>query len=310
MRVAVVGTGFGARVVAPVFAATDGCELVGVVSARDDVAVAELCARADVDLVSVHSPPFLHVEHVQRALDAGHAVLCDKPFGRDAGDATTMLEAAEAAGVVHLVNFELRRVPLRERLRTMVLDGSVGRPEHVQWTHHSAGSRVPLRNHGWLFDRSLGGGWIGAWGSHAVDTIRWIFGEIDGANAVSRTTITERPDRDGHPRRCDAEDGFTATLHTESGVTIAIDTSFTAPVNIPARLTVVGSDGVLECEADTKLVRWWAGGDREERTDPASEGDRHLEPMRRWVIDVRDAVRGGAAPPGCRRSPTDSRVRA
>ena len=36
MRIAVVGGGFGRRVVAPVFAATDGCEVVDVVSARDD----------------------------------------------------------------------------------------------------------------------------------------------------------------------------------------------------------------------------------------------------------------------------------
>ncbi len=112
VRVGVVGAGFGARVVAPVFAATDGCEVVDVVSTRDADAVAALCARPDVDLVSVHSPPFLHVEHVRRAVDAGHAVLCDKPFGRDAGDAAEMLERAETAGAIHLVNFELRRVPL------------------------------------------------------------------------------------------------------------------------------------------------------------------------------------------------------
>ena len=74
MRVGVVGTGFGARVVAPVFAATPGCEVVDVVSARDEFAVAALCGQGDVDLVSVHSPPFLHVAHVRRALKSGHAV--------------------------------------------------------------------------------------------------------------------------------------------------------------------------------------------------------------------------------------------
>ena len=52
-----------------------------------------LCARADLDLVAVHSPPFLHPAHVDHALDAGHAVLCDKPFGRNAEDAATMLAA-------------------------------------------------------------------------------------------------------------------------------------------------------------------------------------------------------------------------
>ena len=77
IRLGVIGSGFGARVVAPVFAATDGCAVVDVVSARDAAAVRNLCARGDVDLISVHSPPFLHTEHVDRAIDAGHAVLCD-----------------------------------------------------------------------------------------------------------------------------------------------------------------------------------------------------------------------------------------
>ena len=98
VRIGVVGTGFGARVVAPVFAETEGCEVVDVVSARDDAAVAALCARRDVDLVSVHSPPFLHVAHVRAAVDAGHAVMCDKPFGRNEAEAAEMLRVAERGG--------------------------------------------------------------------------------------------------------------------------------------------------------------------------------------------------------------------
>ena len=43
LRVGVIGTGFGARVVAPVFRETDGCEVVEVVTPRDDGAV-DACA--------------------------------------------------------------------------------------------------------------------------------------------------------------------------------------------------------------------------------------------------------------------------
>ena len=75
MKVVVIGTGFGARVVAPAFAGTDGCEVVDVVSPRDDAAIKVATARPDVDLVSVHSPPFMHAQHVRAALGAGKAVL-------------------------------------------------------------------------------------------------------------------------------------------------------------------------------------------------------------------------------------------
>ena len=96
VRVGVIGTGFGASTVAPAFDATDGCTVVDVVTPRDDAAVAALCARDDVDVISVHSPPFLHVEHVRRAVEAGHAVHCDKPFGRNADESAQMTEPFRA----------------------------------------------------------------------------------------------------------------------------------------------------------------------------------------------------------------------
>ena len=80
MHVGLIGTGFGGRVVAGAFEAT-GCEVTDVVTARDAAGIAALC-RSELDLVSIHSPPFLHREHVAMALEAGRAVLCDKPFGR------------------------------------------------------------------------------------------------------------------------------------------------------------------------------------------------------------------------------------
>ena len=297
MRVGVIGTGFGSRTVAPVFAATEGCTVVDVVSARDDAGVAALCARSDVDLISVHSPPFLHVAHVRAALDGGHAVLCDKPFGRDAVEARAMLDAARAAGVVHLVNFEFRHAPMRRELRRLIADGAVGRVEHLTWTHFFAGSRVPLRPYGWLFDRTLGGGWIGAWGSHAVDGIRWMLGDIVEARAECRVTITERPDREGVPWRCDADDAFTATLRTAGGATVGIDTSFAAAASVAQRITVLGAEGTLEWVDDRRITLRRSDRTREEFDAPAIEGDPHDEPMRRWASVVRDAVCEGAPPP-------------
>jgi len=67
VRVGIIGRGFGERVVAAAFNATEGCEVVDVITPRDEAAVAALCGRADVDLISVHPPPFLHVDHVRLA---------------------------------------------------------------------------------------------------------------------------------------------------------------------------------------------------------------------------------------------------
>lgn len=297
VRIGIVGRGFGERVVAPVFAVTPGCAVIDVVSPRDEAAVRALCARSDLDLVAVHSPPFLHLDHVRWATEAGHAVLCDKPVGRDADEAATMLALAEAAGVVHLTNFEFRCQPGRAALRALVRDGAVGTPEHVQWTQYSAGARHPLRPHGWLFDAALGGGWIGAWGSHAVDFLRWTLGDLGDATAVRRTTVGERPDAEGHRHVSTAEDGFTASLRSVAGTTVTIDTTFVAPVTLPGRIVVLGSEGMLESTGDHRIVVRTAEGTREAFTLAPEPGDPHLGPMRQWAEVVRDAVRAGPAGP-------------
>jgi predicted dehydrogenase len=292
IRVGVIGTGFGARVVAPVFAATDGCEVVDVVSARDGTAVTDLCRR-DLDLVCVHSPPFLHAEHVRTAVGAGHHVLCDKPFGVHAGEAAEMVELADAGEVVHAVNFEFRHQPARRHAYDLVRGGAIGSVQHVQWTYTGAVFRRPLREYGWLFDRGRGGGWVGAWGSHAVDTLRWLVGEVRGATARCRVTVPERVDRDGRPHPVDAEDAFTAWLEFESGADAVLDSSSSAAASVAHRIVITGSNGVIEIVADAKVVSRFADGTRDEFVPDDSASDPHLVPMRAWAEKVRDAVREG-----------------
>jgi predicted dehydrogenase len=303
LGVAVIGTGFGARVVAPTFAATEGVEVVAVVSARDEAAVATAVSDPRVSLVSVHSPPFLHDRHVRIALDAGRSVLCDKPFTPSASVSRRLVEDARDAPGVHLLNFEFRFDPLRERTRDLVAAGVLGRIEHVVWTHHSAGTTQPLRPYGWLFDRERGGGWIGAWASHAVDTLRFTFGEIDSVvRSMPRLTVTHRPDPDDHDApwpECTAEDGLSALLMLDGGATVTIDSSFAASATLPPRITVVGSDATLENVADQRLTVRDASGALDDLTIAVVPSvDHHAGPMAAFAAAVRDAVRTGEVPPG------------
>jgi predicted dehydrogenase len=307
LKVGVVGTGFGQRVVAPVFAATSGCEVVDVVSARADAPVRELVKRADVDFVSIHSPPYLHATHVRLALEAGKAVLCDKPFTLGPEEARALQDDARDAGVVALCNFEFRYAPARVRMRELVNDGALGTIEHVQIVHLSAGTRSPLRPYGWLFSRELGGGWIGAWGSHAIDGLRWMFGaEVVDVTAFLQIAIPERPDRSGGLTRCTAEDSFTALLSLSCDATVTIDSGFAAAATITPRFTVCGSEAVAELTGETRITIRRSDGTREVIDADDAPGDAHLVPMRRFAEVVRDAVAAGA--PGAAPTFADGRA--
>jgi predicted dehydrogenase len=61
-----------------------------------------------VGIVHVATPNHLHVPQVRAALAAGKHVVCEKPLATTAADAAELLRLAEAAGVVHCTNFNLR----------------------------------------------------------------------------------------------------------------------------------------------------------------------------------------------------------
>lgn len=100
-RIAILGTGWGARVQVPAFRAAGldvaalwgrtpekaegAAAQAGVAFASADVAA--ILARPDVDLVSIVTPPSTHAELALAALAAGKHVVCEKPTARDAGEA-------------------------------------------------------------------------------------------------------------------------------------------------------------------------------------------------------------------------------
>src|SRR4051812_13809088 len=124
----IVGSGFGSRVVAGCYQEA-GME-VEVVTPREPASVRAAMAKP-FDLISVHSPPFLHAEHVNMALDHNHHVLCDKPFGTSAKEAQQMLDRAREKGIVHLLNFEFRCDPGRKRVKEIIDSGEIGRVTHI-----------------------------------------------------------------------------------------------------------------------------------------------------------------------------------
>ncbi len=242
MKVAVIGTGFGKHAAAPVYANL-GLE-VEVISPRDDVAVKSAMA-SDADLISVHSPPFMHVDHVSAAIEHGHAVLCDKPFGRDAAEAEAMRERARTAGVLQFLNFEFRCNEPWAKVKQLADAGIIGTPQHLNWTFYGSGLRG--RKYGWINDCELGGGWIGAYGSHLIDFTRWLFNsEVADCGGVTRI--------DGSPPEATAEDAYSAWFTMANGCTAAHDTGFAAAVPLAPRATLLGSAGSLELTADTTLV--------------------------------------------------------
>ncbi len=284
-----IGTGFGSRVVAPVYADL-GID-VEVVSARDPDAVRRACA-APVDFVSVHAPPFLQRDYVLAAVANGRNVLCEKPFGRSVAEAREMFEAVEGAGVIHLVNYEFRQDSARRQLKDWIAQGKIGRVQHVGWTLYSNGSRG--RVYGWLFDKQSGGGWIGAYGAHVIDALRWLIGEVAVARGTCRIDIPHRTAVGGETIACTAEDAFSASLIFKNGVTATIDTSFGGAIYRPSHIEVIGTEGVIVLDGYTDIRLKVPGVEDEWLEYSPPKGDPHEPSFRKWATILKETIRNRA----------------
>ena len=286
MRVGIIGTNFGRQLMAPAFEGA-GFDVVEVVSPRDDAACDALM-RSRVDIVSVHSPPFLHLRHVERALEAGKAVLCDKPFGINAHEAKTMTRMAREAGSLNVVNFEFRFAAIRQELKAIIDHGAIGTPEQLLWHNFSSQARHPVRPFSWMYDRSLGGGWLRAWGAHAIDTVTWLFGPVVARDSRFFRSIPVREDRHGVSHTVTAEDGFAFRLAAKSGVHVDVTSSSSSSVSQAEAMIVMGSEGVVRLSNDLTLEIFHPG----QQVRRFEEFDAQVVPsaLQRFATELRSAL--------------------
>jgi predicted dehydrogenase len=155
----------------------------------------EVAAATDVDAVSVVLPNHEHRPVVEGLLAAGKHVLCEKPLAPTAADAYAMLEAARAAGVVHMVGFNLRRAPAVAAIQTALARGDLGEPRHLLARYLTDYALSPQAPFTWRYRRDLaGGGALNDIGAHIIDMGRYLLGEIESIQGATLTTfVTERP---------------------------------------------------------------------------------------------------------------------
>lgn len=166
------------------------CPLVGAIIAQDirPERVKELIAKyginattevrcilddPDVKLVFVTSSNDAHKELTLQALDAGKAVMCEKPMANTLSDAREMVEAAERIGGFLQIGFELRYSKLYTKVKEWIDAGLLGKVVNTHCYYvcsefHHKGS--------WRNKKATGGSMFGEKLSHYVDLPRWWVG--------------------------------------------------------------------------------------------------------------------------------------
>ncbi|MFJ5234732.1 Gfo/Idh/MocA family protein [Kitasatospora sp. NPDC088391] len=248
IRWGVLATGGIATAFVEDLAAVPGAEVHAVASRRADSArafadrhgiphahgsPADLAADPEVDVVYVATPHSAHHAGTKLLLEAGKAVLCEKPFTLNHGQAAELVSLARKRETFLMEAMWTYLDPTVRRIAELVADGAIGEVRTVQAEFGFVEAEVPGHR---LWDPAVGGGALLDLGVYPVAFAQLLLGEPDSVQALARLSSLGVDARTsmllGHPG------GATALL------------SCSLDAECAQRASIQGSAGRIEIDRD------------------------------------------------------------
>jgi predicted dehydrogenase len=183
----------------------------------------------DVDVVYIATPHIAHFAATMTCIEAGKAVLTEKPFTLDLESAETLVEAARTAGVFAMEAMWMRCFPVIGTVAGLIADGAIGDVTAVQADFGLAGPFEPTHR---LRAKALGGGALLDLGIYPLTFAHLILGTPDTIAAWARLTD------EGIDENTGALFGYASGALAQISCSIVGDT--------PRRAAITGTAGRIE----------------------------------------------------------------
>ena len=241
IRWGILGTGKISRAFAHALKDTPGAVLAGVASRSLENAKAfgaefgvaachggyqALADAAGVDIIYIGTPHPQHAANALMALNAGKAVLCEKPFAMNVREARQVVALAREKKLFLMEAMWTRFLPALAEVKRIIAAGEIGAPSQVIADFGFAATGDPLHR---LNNPELGGGALLDLGVYPLSIAADLLGPVAAVRAQALMG----------PTGVDVHTGF--TLVHEGGALSACSCSLRA--RTPAELTVAGPLG-------------------------------------------------------------------
>lgn len=208
----------------------------------------ELCARKDIDAVTIATPNAFHVSQAQAALAAGKHVFCEKPLGIHATEVAEMVRVAEVSRKIHQVAFTYRYLHGVQELKRRLLKGDIGAPYYVRVHWESWEAFHPDAKIGFREKKDLGGGVLYDVGSHLFDVASYVLGPFKAVTGCMTLIPREGIDAGtGTLTKVETDDIATAWFVHRNGIRGQWFASRATPSSgEKSYIEVVGQEGALK----------------------------------------------------------------
>ncbi len=191
----------------------------------------EVCEADDIDVVSICTPNFAHLEAAELALSTGKHVWCEKPMATSIADAEAMValaEASKARGLKTILGYNYMKSPTLLAIKKLIEDGVIGDIVHFNGVYTEDFMCDMDMPHSWRLTKAGGGkGALGDMGSHQVSMAIWLCGPIREVASRLQTVHHQRPDMNtGEMKQVETDDQFSAIGTFDSGALFTLHTSW------------------------------------------------------------------------------------
>ncbi len=209
------------------------------------------------------SSTLLRAKFVEKAVEAGKAVYCEKPTAVTTREALRLAELCEKAGLKNGVVQDKLWLPGLRKLRMIKEQGFFGdilsvRGEFGYWVFEGDTYDQPAQRPSWNYRKEDGGGIIIDMLCHWRYVIDNLFGNIKSVSCTGATHIPTRYDENGQAYKATADDSAYTTFELENGIICHFNSSWNVRVRRDDLLTmqVDGTKGT----AVAGLRKCWVQG--------------------------------------------------
>ena len=221
----------------------------------------DILSNPEIKLIYIAAINAVHCDLTVKALEAGKAVLCEKPMGETLDEAREMMNAQKATGGFLQIGFELRYSKMYQTVKDWIDQGLIGTPVNCQCRYYC--SEFHLKN-SWRSNSS--GTLIGEKLSHYLDLPRWWFGSpVKNVYSLSAPNFVPYFNHsDNHQINYKFENGAISVLNFIMGIA---ETDYDDPLleilekqaddGHYLQYHIVGTGGAIETDVFRRRMRRW-----------------------------------------------------
>lgn len=202
-KVGVIGTGKMGLLHSGIFNSLEGSKLVAV-SEKDNMISTilnkylknvnvykdyeKMFQKEDLDLVVITTPVFLHKNMIEDAINQGLHIFAEKPLALNPDECRSIL--SKKNDFISLVGYCRRFMDTYSFVKGLIDKSVLGNVNTFQ--SQLFVEQVFNKEKGWQYDpKKSGGGVLVDLGSHAIDLIHYLFGNIKSVNSIGKKIFSE-----------------------------------------------------------------------------------------------------------------------